>query len=435
MMDPHDGRPARSGDRHRLAAGVLIAAALAIRIGVLAVLPATFEADPDNYRIVAVNLVEHGCFGYGTDPIATRPILYPLVVAACRLVDPSLWYSLAAVHVLLGVGTVVLTWCLAIRWGAGRWSCLAAALVAVDPILLAHSGQVMTETLATFLAAAGLLAATRCAQEPTAARAALSGAVMALAVLCRPTFVAWMGLSVILLPLAAGTWAGRLRLLAAASLAAVAVLGPWMVRNAVQFGKATATTHHGGYTLLLANNPRYYEHLRNGLPGEVWDAEAFNRQWSEHLRRLAAENELAADRLAYAEAFEVIRDNPRMFAWSCLVRLGQFWRLAPHRTGASEGTLYRAARRVVGAFYAIELLLAALGAVCLLGGRLPRDLLFRGWAWGLLLTATFMAVHTFYWTNVRMRAPLVPVICVAAALGLAQVVPTRPGRERVGPRG
>ena len=36
------------------------------------------------------------------------------------------------------------------QWGLGRWSWLAAGLVAVDPILLHQAGEVMTETFATF---------------------------------------------------------------------------------------------------------------------------------------------------------------------------------------------------------------------------------------------------------------------------------------------
>jgi hypothetical protein len=35
--------------------------------------------------------------------------------------------------------------------------------------------------------------------------------------------------------------------------------------------------------------------------------------------------------------------------------------------------------------------------------------------------ASFTAVHTFYWTDMRMRAPLVGVVCLLAAAGGAQL--------------
>ncbi len=400
---------------------ILIAATLAVRIGILAAMPEAFVADPDAYRAVALNVVERGCFGCGDQPTATRPVLYPLVVAACRLVDPPLWYSLAVLHVALGVATVVLTYWLALHWGLGRWSPLPAALVAVDPVLLIHSALVMTETLASFLAVAALLATTRCAERPTAGRAALSGAIMALAVLSRPTFLVWMALTILLMPLAADRWRDRFRLLAAGGIAAALVLSPWAIRNAVRFGKPTLTTNHGGFTLLLANNTSFYEYLRTAQPGEVWDADQFHRDWSLRSRGLTPGDEVAADRLAYAEALAVIRNEPGTFAYSCLVRVSRLWGLVPHRSADAEGTRRRVARWSVGAFYAAESLLALVGLACLLRGRVPRELVVRGWIWGLFLAASFTAIHTFYWTNIRMRAPLIPVVCIAAVLGASQV--------------
>ena len=41
--------------------------------------------------------------------------------------------------------------------------------------------------------------------------------------------------------------------------------------------------------------------------------------------------------------------------------------------------------------------------------------------WGLLLCFTFTAVHALYWSNMRMRAPLMPFICLMAASGIAWI--------------
>jgi len=40
------------------------------------------------------------------------------------------------------------------------------------------------------------------------------------------------------------------------------------------------------------------------------------------------------------------------------------------------------------------------------------------WLWGLLLVGCLLAAHTVYWTDMRMRAPAMPVIALAAAAGL-----------------
>jgi len=429
MTDVHDAQSDSNRRENGRTLPLLIAATLVIRIGVLSVMPDTFVADPDAYRAVAFNIAEHGCFGYDDHPIATRPVLYPLIVAACKVVDPALWYSLALVHLILGVATVVLTYQLATRWGVGKWSWLAGALVAIDPLLLLHSTLVMTETLAAFLAVAGVLALTRCAERPTIGGAALSGVLMALAALCRPTFLVWMGPVLILLPLAAETWRVRAQVFAAGVLAAALVLSPWAIRNGIQFGKPTPATNHGGFTLLLANNPSFYEYLRSGQFGDVWDADQFNHDWGVRSRKLARGDEVAADRLAYADAFAVIRSEPGTFAYACLVRVSRIWGLVPHRTSSDEGMARCVVRWMIGAFYLLEFVFAAIGLVALACGRVSREQLLHGWIWGLLLLAAFTVIHTFYWTNIRMRAPLIPVVCAVAALGAAQFASLRVRRN------
>jgi hypothetical protein len=49
---------------------------------------------------------------------------------------------------------------------------------------------------------------------------------------------------------------------------------------------------------------------------------------------------------------------------------------------------------------------------------LGRRLCYRPYSWGLLLCLAFTAVHTFYWSNLRMRGPLMPIVCLCAAVGM-----------------
>ena len=405
----------------RLIPAALLVLTLVVRAGIIAATPQAFDGDPDAYRAVAGNLVEHGCLGSKDIPTATRPPLYPLLLAACLSVDAEARLSLAAAHVLLALATVFFSCRLAERWGLGRWAPAAAVLVAVDPILLAQSTLVMTETLATLLAAASLLAVTACAAQATGRRAAAAGGLIAAAALCRPTFLPWLGLGIVLLPWFGKGWRQRARLLAAAAIAAAVVLGPWAARNALHFGKPTPATNHGGFTLLLANNPSFYDYLGRRSPGETWNADQFNSDWSVRAQSLAPGDEVAADRLAYADACQTIRSRPRMFAYACLVRLGRTWALLPHRIDSAETARGRGARWAVAVFYAAEALLALVGRVALARGKVGRNRLVSGWSWGLLLVVVFTAVHTVFWTNMRMRAPLIPVVAAASAAGLGSL--------------
>jgi hypothetical protein len=47
------------------------------------------------------------------------------------------------------------------------------------------------------------------------------------------------------------------------------------------------------------------------------------------------------------------------------------------------------------------------------------------WLYGLLLCLAFTAVHTFYWTNLRMRAPLMPFVALVAAASVPRILTRR----------
>jgi hypothetical protein len=426
--------------------------ALLMRSGILLATPGALVDDPDGYRRLAENLVEHGTLGAGQTPTAFRPPLYPLLLTGCAALGAHARVAIGVLHVSLGVATVGLVFVLARWWGLGKSAAaLAALLVACDPILLVQSTQVMTETPAVFFAAAGLVALTWRGRRSNRREwaALLTGAILALGALCRPAFMLWMiAAGVVMGAASERPTTGRrvLRNVPAYFLGAALVLSPWAIRNQLQFGCPIVTTTHGGYTLLLANNPEFYEWLRVGPWGSVWRADRFNADWQQ--RR--PHDELSADRLAYAEAWQTIADDPGTFVYASLVRVGRFWSPLPHRIADDETRVRRLSRYVVGLWYIAEFLLATIGAWQLTrisplphagkgsgvrassqsGGpnessvppsAFPLPPSFS-WRFGLLLIACLTAVHTVYWTDMRMRAPLMPVVALLAAVGVATLL-------------
>jgi len=398
---------------------MVLAFAVALRTGVVWLTPGALESDPDGYRRLAENLMIHGTLGTGDAPTAYRPPLYPLLIAGVG----GSRAGLAALHVAMGAAAVGLTLLLAGWWGLSTFgAAVAALLVACDPILLNQSTQVMTETPAVFLAIAGLAALAWFDRRPTPCRAVLCGAVLGLGALCRPAFLPWAALIV-----AAMLWKHRRQCISALGFSAafgsglIVVLCPWAVRNQVQFGRPIATTTHGGYTLLLANNPEFYEWLRSGDWGGVWRADRFNAAWD---RRRPAD-ELQSDRLAYREAWQTIGERPGTFAYACLVRVGRLWSPLPHRLSDDESPRRRAARWCAALWYAAEFFLVG---ICVLQSFRPPPsalrLLSSVWLWGLLLAASLTAVHALYWTDMRMRGPAMPVVALAAAAALSGIVPS-----------
>jgi len=423
----------------------LVLVALAVRGGVLAARFESFGRDPDAYRRLAVNVVRHGVLGHGEVPSAFRPPLYPLMVAACEIVSRDDRWALAALHLGAGVATVLLTFHLGRRWGLAGWGWVAALAVAVDPLLLMQSTLVMTETLAALLAVVSLAAVTWYGENTTWRRAAAAGASIGLAALCRPTFLPWAAAMALWLAMEScwrkstgdgmpsrGTAAGRVNVPqwikgvggALSLLVGVfVVMSPWAIRNQIHFGKPILATTHGGYTLLLGNNPSFYEYLRSGGWGEVWWSNELDTELGRRLTSGQPSDELRNDRLAYDEAKQHIRQEPVMFLYASLVRVGRLWSVLPHQVSEGESVFGRLARYSVGVWYTTVLGLAAVGAVALARqsfGISPAAV--QGWIAAMLLVLSFTAVHAVYWTDMRMRAPLMPVVAMAAAAGLRRLL-------------
>jgi Dolichyl-phosphate-mannose-protein mannosyltransferase len=394
--------------------------------------------DPDGYGAVASNIDHKNRFslvrvdGRSSPPTATRPPLYPIMLLPAYIVG-DLWgnddgTAAGPLHVVLGMLTVWAVWRLGRLWKLPPGACLiAAGLVAVDPILLAYSAQLMTETPAAFLAAVTLIALTHFTRQSSLRWAIVAGVLFGCCILCRPAFLMWLLPVAVLFPwLAVGPH--RLRRLGVLLAAAALTLAPWGWRNLRVFGRPVITTTHGGFTLLLANNPDFYHYLRTAPWGSVWDGKPIYRQWQSHEQASVQPtpygrvyDEVANDRWAYREALENIRAEPGMFAYSCLVRVGRLWNVLPHQTTPDESTSRRGMRYAVAIFYTFEFALAALGAWFLRG-----KLSVHPWVWGTLLVLSITAVHAFYWTDMRMRAPLTGMVALAAAYGLTVLACGKP---------
>ena len=471
-------RPSSWLTRERLCvAGLLVFTAL-VRGGVLWAMRDNLEGDPDLYREIAENVLQHGIYGRGkTAPpthTAYRPPLYPIALTNFTTKDGehlSLG-KVAVFHVLLGMATVWLTYLTARRLssptfhmgrieeqtsppaseftgGQCRWCSLARAecgpplaalLVACDPILLYQQTLIMTETLAALLAILSLWCLVRFSHDRSWWTAGLAGGAIGLAALCRPTFLPWLGLVGLVVisdfRFQISDWHSRVRhslpnSLALALVAAV-VMAPWAVRNHRVFGKPILATTHGGYTLWLGNNASFFAWLRSGNSNVPWDVKRDRSReqiMEETMLRLnllfrIRDNpdavkgrpvEVIEDRFHAALAKKSIQNDPHGFVLACWYRIGQLWSPLPNKLSADESAGRRALRYLTATWYGGVYLLAAVG-VWWLRWRLFE----QPWVWGVLLCLALTAVHTLYWSNLRMRAPLMPFVAIVAAAGVAQ---------------
>lgn len=452
--------------------------------------------DPDDYGRLAVNMVRSGTFGYPINPAsespdnsdsgsakapnatgsmrptAYRPPLYPAMLTAAVIPDIVRGVALHKVelspgvvlglHVLLGLVTIGLVYYIAWRVDC-RWCWLPALAVAADPILLHWSSEMMTETLITLLAvwawALYLMlvrpnmgeVGRRILGMRTSLRVSLVlGTVLGMAVLTRPTMLPWAVLMIASLSLRGNDAGNRVSMITAALVVMTIINAGWTFRNKQQLGKPIWTTTHGGYTLLLANNPPLYKHFREAGPSRDWDADQFHKRWA--MRRSGDPtdikfwevelptvpikspdiDELKDDRLAQEAAIATIKADPYLFVISCLYRASWLWSITPNlnedsdrqaesETGAGSGVPARSKlpqskldgaeikRWLIGSWYVVWFAMA-LGGVLWLREALTS----RVWWMPILLVLTLTAIHAVYWSNMRMRAPMMPVVYMVA---------------------
>jgi len=379
----------------------VVALAVILRAAVMLRAQETFD-DPDNYLPLARSLLSGEGYAQAGRPTAYRPPLYPILLAPfVPLLRDRSWLGVGLLHLALAGATVWLT--AAAAKGSGLPTLrqgLAALVVAADPVLVWQSRSVMTETLSAFLVALTLAGATCRAWSG----AVIAGLGLGLLALCRPSGMAAAGLVIaaaLLVP--PGTWRERLErggLIGAALLLCVL---PWTLRNAYVFGEPIWGTTHGGYTLALANNPTYYHEVVDGPPGQVWTGALQWQWWDSVNRATAGMSEPQADRYLRDSVFRLARNRPAEFARAVVHRLSHFWSLFP------SGSVYSPAIRWASLAWTLPVWIA-LGF-----GLLRVDI----WRWpqivAPLVVAGFTAVHAFYWTDMRMRASIVPAIALVAA--------------------
>ena len=201
-----------------------------------------------------------------------------------------------------------------------------------------------------------------------------------------------------------------------AVLSLVVVLSPWIYRNWVDLGNVVVSTTHGGYTLALGNNRDFYSHLRNGGWQTPWDVASsrLQRRIAYHVGDTSPSDhwEVRDDQAAFMLAVSSSREDPAMFAVSCVYRVWRLWSPLAMQLSPHESRGVRAVRYAAALWYIAVFALAAVG-VRQLGWRLWRT----PWLWGMLLLLSFTLVHTFFWSDMRMRAPLMPVVAMLAATG------------------
>ncbi|MCH9656396.1 MAG: glycosyltransferase family 39 protein [Planctomycetes bacterium] len=412
-----------------------------LRIALVYLQSDQLQQDRDAYLAIAGNLaVGHG-YSSTPDPneiqpTAFRPPLYPALISILYFLNAAP-LGIGVIQIILGILTVWLTWQTGKRLQM-QWAALgAAAIVATDPILLQYTAYPMTEVLAAFLTSLLLyLLVTSLSIKIVSGEKQVipplffrTGFVWGLAILCRPTYLAFFGIWLVVR--FTGSLIYKLHnrksesmkerkgspvmYLAAGIMLAVS---PWFIRNLVVFHAPILSTTHGGYTLLLGNNPVFYEDVVQKPWGAVWSGESLS-VWQKKLEDQISlqvpplKTEQERDRWMYQRAKYNIAEQPELFVSACILRFKRFWNLSPLTSSALLSTPL--VDWGVAGYYLVILFGCFYGTLLVVWNREQK------WEPFIWLILSFTVVHLFYWTNMRMRAPLVPAIALLSVYGWSQL--------------
>lgn len=406
---------------------VCLVVAIALRIAVIWLYANDLTIDRDAYLGIAHCVAEGK--GYSDvdrlTPTAFRPPFYTLLLAGMILVVPSS-VAVAVINLVWGIVTVWAVWRAGHWLGLGRCSIVPALLVAIDPMLLQYSAQPMTEVTCAGLVAFLVLWMVR-RDRSAATQQLVIGVVFGCLVLCRPTFWPLAALAII------GWTTGLIfKALSGANhkndhinvlipwrllLGTVVVVAPWVIRNQLAMGSPVLMTTHGGYTLLLANNPVFYSEVVDRGWGASWSQESFD-EWQRSLRidleRAVGANasEIDRDRWQSQQARQFIAANPGSFLRAVGYRIRSLWSTVPQ--GEAAAATSSKVIQLVGWYYTLVLGFFVVGMVVVAVSYRKATNWQMGWPL-FALVLTVQLVHLVYWTNARMRAPIVPVISLFAA--------------------
>jgi hypothetical protein len=325
---------------------------------------------------------------FDQDILAYRTPGYPVFIAMCggsiRMVRVA--------QAMLDSSAVLAVYLLARRWLSTQRSLFAAALVALNPLLIYFTGLLLAETLFTVLLIWGMFFITSRATF-------FAGAVsLGLAVTVRPSALLLPVFMAAMNTAKTGPYHWR-RAIGRAALRAIGagavlllLLFPWAMRNYARLGSWIWTTTNGGITLYDGFNPGADGSSDQSFVGQMpWLKTMGEVERSDYLAQLAR---------------NFIERNPSQVAHLTINKLLRTWSPIPLSREYGHDVRYV----VVGLLYTLPLFVLIL--VGLMSGRLPMAAKVL-----LILPALYITVvHAASVGSIRYRVPAdVPMAVVAAS--------------------
>jgi 4-amino-4-deoxy-L-arabinose transferase-like glycosyltransferase len=371
--------------------------------------------DGGHYREIAAYLSDGLGFADRHGPTSFRPPLYPAFLALVSgAAGPGLTTARLA-QCLLGSAACLLLYAFAARYFGERAGFLSGLVSACYPLLVYLPCRFLSENLMVFLLPAGLILLHAGARDPSWSKSAAAGMVFGLAALTRPMMLA---APIFLLPwffLGRPRW--PLRHTTGFFLVFMLTVLPWTARNYALYEQLVPVTTNGGHTFWGANSPWAQGGWK--IPPAVWQGEPVLSY--DISKRADLAEDIRQDRRFLIEGARWIRENPGRFLGLLPKKLYRFWHFRQQsETEEVSSRLMDAASLLSYGPVLVFMLAGFFAAFRLWPVTLPLYLIY------LLFTVNTLV----FYGDLRMRAPLEPLIIAFASYGLIRTWDRfKPGRK------
>lgn len=364
-----------------------------------------WAGDSPVYLALAKNISFHHSFSLTTGiPTASRPPLYPFLIAAFWWTDSAPVTAVVIVQIICGAATVALVYLIAKDRFSHRVALLAALGATLAPMTVHYTAVILTEPGFTFLIVLGFFLWGR-------NHGVAAGVAFGLAALTRTIVIPFLGCLVLLTFLPPWRHNRRLYLLIFAS--AMAVASVWIVRNAIVFRKFILVQSTGNGVNLFAGT------IEPQLYGDD--------VWTKVIRELDsnegnAQDEADRDRKFMLRAFERIEADPLQYLRA---RVKQYPRLfldsGDYLLGSSNMTFNEALqkRRASVVIVKTSFMLGNIAVLVLaIYGIFLERRRFVSLSHIILFPVFLCLIHLPMWIESRYSLPMMPLVLILAARGV-----------------
>jgi 4-amino-4-deoxy-L-arabinose transferase-like glycosyltransferase len=364
-----------------------------------------WAGDSPVYLTLAKNIAFHHSFSLTTGiPTASRPPLYPFLIAAFWWTDSAPVAAVIVVQIICGAATAALVYLIAKERFSHRVALLAALGVTLAPMTVRYTAVILTEPVFTFLVVLGFFLWGR-------KYGVAAGVAFGLAALTRTIVIPFLGCLVLLTVLPSWRPNRRLYLLMFAS--AMLVASVWITRNAVVFRKFILVQSTGYGINLFAGTiePQLYG-------DDVWTKVIKELDSNED----NALDETDRDRKFMLRAVEQIETHPVQYLRA---RLKQYPRLfldsGDYLLGSNNLTFNEALQKRHASVLIVKVsfMLGNIAVLMLaIYGIFLERRRFASLSHIILFPIFLCLIHLPMWIESRYSLPMMPLVLILAARGI-----------------